>query len=115
MSDGGFSDIGNYPGIRVPSKESSEPLSLEVESALRHLNPADVMRRRKLMGRNYRLTTDLSINHANYASLCSYDLEYDDLGSPGVIAGVDEYFKSLPYGVDRPASGFEKSDSNRSG
>ena len=54
MSDGGFSDIGNYPGIRVPSKESSEPLSLEVESALRHLNPADVERRRKLMGRNYR-------------------------------------------------------------
>ena len=54
MSDGGFSDFGNYPGIRVPSKESSEPLSLEVESALRHLNPADVERRRKLMGRNYR-------------------------------------------------------------
>merc|ERR1711971_80896 len=97
MSDGGFSDIGNYPGIRVPSKESSEPLSLEVESALRHLNPADVERRRKLMGRNY-----------------SYDLEYDDLGSPGVIAGVDEYFKSLPYGVDRPASGLETSDANRS-
>ena len=115
MSDGGFSDIGNYPGIRVPSKESSEPLSLEVESALRHLNPADVERRRKLMGRNYRLATDLSINHPNHASLCSYDLEYDDLGSPGVIAGVDEYFKSLPYGVDRPASGLETSDANRSG
>ena len=54
MSDGGFSDFGNYPGIRVSSKESSEPLSFEVESALRHLNPADVERRRKLMGRNYR-------------------------------------------------------------
>jgi hypothetical protein len=54
MSDGGFSDVCDYPGIRVASKESSEPLSLEVESALRHLNPADVERRRKLMGRNYR-------------------------------------------------------------
>ena len=54
MSDGGFSDIGNYPGIRVASKESSEPLSLELEATLRSLNPADVERRRKLMGRNYR-------------------------------------------------------------
>jgi hypothetical protein len=54
MSDGDFSEVGNYPGIRVASKESSEPLSMEVEAALRHLNPADVERRRKLMGRNYR-------------------------------------------------------------
>ena len=54
-------------------------------------------------------------DQTNYASLCSYDLEYDDLGSPGVIAGVDEYFKSLPYGVDRPSSGLEPSDPNQSG
>ena len=60
MSDGGFSDVGNYPGIRVPSKESSEPSSLEVVSALRHLNPADVERRRKNMGRNYRYAFDKS-------------------------------------------------------
>ena len=55
MSDGGFSDIGNYPGIRLPeTKHSSEPLGLELEAALKHLNPEDVERRRKLIGRNYR-------------------------------------------------------------
>ena len=55
MSDGGFSEMGTYPGIRLASdKEPTDPLSLELESALKHLNPAEVERRRKLMGRNYR-------------------------------------------------------------
>ena len=61
------------------------------------------------------MRTDLPIEQTYHASLCSYDLEYDDLGSPGVIAGVDEYFKSLPYGVDRPSSGLEPTDPNQSG
>ena len=55
MSDGGFSEMGTYPGIRLASgKEPTDPLSVELESALKHLNPAEVERRRKLMGRNYR-------------------------------------------------------------
>lgn len=37
------------------------------------------------------------------------------MGSPGIIAGVDEYFKSLPYGVERPDSGKESGFSDRSG
>jgi len=86
MSDGGFSEMGTYPGIRLASdKEPTDPLSLELESALKHLNPAEVERRRKLMGRNY-----------------SYDLGSDGLDSPGAIAGCEEYFRSLPYGVDQP-------------
>merc|ERR1719402_2038867 len=98
MSDGGFSDIGNYPGIRLlETKHSSEPLGLELEAALKHLNPEEVERRRKLIGRNY-----------------SYDLE-SDLGSPGLIAGVDEFFKShLPYGVDCPVSETIEQNSSRS-
>jgi len=88
MSDGGFSEMGTYPGIRIASeKEPTDPLSLELESALKQLNPAEVERRRKLMGRNY-----------------SYDLDSEGLGSPGAIAGCEEYFKSLPYGVDTPES-----------
>jgi len=88
MSDGGFSEMGTYPGIRLASdKEPTDPLSLELESALKHLNPAEVERRRKLMGRNY-----------------SYDLGSDGMDSPGAIAGCEEYFRSLPYGVEAPGA-----------
>jgi len=94
MSDGGFSEMGTYPGIRLASdRESSDPISMELESALKHLNPAEVERRRKLMGRNY-----------------SYDLGTDGMDSPGAIAGCEEYFKSLPYGVDTPGSSSLNSD-----
>jgi len=96
MSDGGFSEMGTYPGIRLASnsnKESTDPLSIELESALKHLNPAEVERRRKLMGRNY-----------------SYDLGSDGMDSPGAIAGCEEYFKSLPYGVETPESSALSSD-----
>ena len=54
LSDGGYADIGTYPGIRLGSEVPSDPLSLELEATLKHLNPAEVERRRKLMGRNYR-------------------------------------------------------------
>lgn len=96
MSDGGFSEMGTYPGIRLASnsnKEPTDPLSIELESALKHLNPAEVERRRKLMGRNY-----------------SYDLGSDGMDSPGAIAGCEEYFKSLPYGVETPESSALSSD-----
>ena len=55
LSDGGFADMGTYPGIRLAKEKlPSDPLSVELESTLRHLNPAEVERRRQLMGRNYR-------------------------------------------------------------
>ena len=70
LSDGGMADMAALPGILVPgasdvegdhvtmwghrSKQPSDPLSVELESTLRHLNPAEVERRRQLMGRNYR-------------------------------------------------------------
>eukprot|EP00092_Neocalanus_flemingeri_P012790 GFUD01013782.1.p1 GENE.GFUD01013782.1~~GFUD01013782.1.p1 ORF type:complete len:1377 (+),score=309.96 GFUD01013782.1:584-4714(+) len=94
MSDGGFSEMGTYPGIRLASdKEPTDPLSVELESALKHLNPAEVERRRKLMGRKY-----------------SYDLGSDGMDSPGAIAGCEEYFKSLPYGVETLESSSLTSD-----
>ena len=58
LSDGGLADMGTYPGIRLAehgARLASDPLSVELESALKHLNPAEVERRRQLMGRNYRL------------------------------------------------------------
>ena len=55
LSDGGFADMAVYPGIRLGSEVPSDPLSVELETTLKHLNPAEVERRRKLMGRNYRL------------------------------------------------------------
>ena len=68
LSDGGMADMAALPGIRLPSdgggdhvtmgrireKQPSDPLSVELEATLRHLNPAEVERRRQLMGRNYR-------------------------------------------------------------
>merc|ERR1719471_1626877 len=75
-----------YPGIRLPAvaeRMTSDPLSLELEATLKHLNPAEVERRRKLMGRNY-----------------SYDLGSEGLGSPGAIAGCEDFFRNLPYGVE---------------
>ena len=57
LSDGGLADMAAHPGIRL-TKQASDPLSVELESTLRHLNPAEVERRRSLMGRNYRYTVD---------------------------------------------------------
>ena len=57
LSDGGMADMAAHPGIRLAGardKQPSDPLSVELESTLRHLNPAEVERRRQLMGRNYR-------------------------------------------------------------
>ena len=54
LSDGGFADMAAYPGIRLGSEVPSDPLSIELEDTLKHLNPAEVERRRQLMGRNYR-------------------------------------------------------------
>ena len=57
LSDGGFTDMAAYPGIRLPAvaeRMTSDPLSVELESTLKHLNPAEVERRRKLMGRDFR-------------------------------------------------------------
>ena len=45
---------------RAGSEEEEEEVD-SVESALRHLNPADVERRRRLMGRNYRCVCVLMI------------------------------------------------------
>jgi len=86
LSDGGFTDMAAYPGIRLPAvaeRMTSDPLSVELESTLKHLNPAEVERRRKLMGRDF-----------------SYDLGREGMDSPGAIAGCEEYFKNLPYGVE---------------
>ena len=47
LSDGGFCEMGTYPGIAVP--ETGVPPSA-LASALRHLNPAEVQRRRNLLG-----------------------------------------------------------------
>jgi len=85
ISDGGFTDMGNYPGIRIASDKDSDSQSIDLASALRNLNPAEVERRRHRMGQN-----------------SSYDLEMESMGSPGAIAGCEEYFRSLPYGVDMP-------------
>ena len=57
LSDGGLADMATHPGIRL-TKQTSDPLSVELESTLRHLNPAEVERRRSLMGRNYRYMVD---------------------------------------------------------
>ena len=46
LSDGGFCEMGTYPGIVVPEPGVNSALA----SALRHLNPAEVQRRRNLLG-----------------------------------------------------------------
>ena len=45
LSDGGFCEMGTYPGIVVPP----DNLSTEIASTLRSLNPAEVERRRRLL------------------------------------------------------------------
>ena len=55
LSDGGYADVSVHPGLRLGSDRlSSDPLSVELESTLKHLNPAEVERRRRMMGQNYR-------------------------------------------------------------
>ena len=52
ISDGGFTDMGNYPGIRIASDKDSDSQSIDLASALRNLNSAEVEMRRHRLGQN---------------------------------------------------------------
>ena len=51
LSDGGFCEMGTYPGIQVSDRPG---VPEELASTLRHLNLKEVERRRRLLSNNTR-------------------------------------------------------------
>ena len=70
LSDGGFCEMGTYPGIALPPTSTNDPVldgaegggglsAGQLANTLRSLNPAEVERRRRLLSTNRWVMTNI--------------------------------------------------------